>query len=489
MQQLQKKVDSLSEFFSGLTKEMMWTESRDIWSLHVDTFWADFCFESASSSSHSHGGRRRAPMQRFESIASESGGVWGTDQLGPPSPFIDPVPMCGWIYTPPPPSKTTPVIGESQALSVLVSSKSIVNVQMTHYQYLFLMRMVETFGELSLYLNLDTERVIGEVAAKDKGLLLLLQIPRIEVNFLFPALPLASQMPRDNSMASDNGTQSSPSPSSEFPTCTPMAIAMMQSTVSEPSLAYNAVTISNNQQQSQQQGSQIMLSGSSLDNKTRSVHTLLDQAGSASAMLSAVKMSSSLSVSASPLNKPIPSLDMLTDNLKQGVKQGLSTVFAFSKTGGLSTPDSEVASTFSTSGSSDNIQFEHLELEPGDHERKGGITPGGGEEDGLDDNVEIAMEVCEDGLGGNVGGEQTNCETSVLVTAPNFVPNGPRSHEYETVSPHAIQLSLNKWHDFYFLEFHIGSCLYICFATLIDKCDDGSIERRGCSPGSERSGF
>lgn len=419
---------------------MLWTEPRDIWFVRVDTFWADFCWtESVSSST---GSRKRGSVARFESIASENGSVWGqsgVDQLGPPSPFIDPVPLSGWIYVPPP--SNSPAAKQQgkdvPPLSVLLTAQSMVNVQMTHYQYLFLMRMVEAFGELSLFLNLDTERVIGELAAKAKELFLMLYIPRIEVSFLFPALP--PQLPRDNSLASENGTHSSPSPSADFPKCSHMAVMMMQSAVSEPSLAYTAQQAQASQQphippavsshnivmQSPVPPPSIIVPPPTLD--TKSVTPVPS------------KVSTPMSVSASPVNKPLPTLDMLTDNFKQGMKQGLSTVFAFSKTGGLSTPDSEVASTFSTSGSSDNIQFEHLEL---DGSERGGHSV---EQDVEEDNVEVAMEVVEDdtenvgttaeqvlgngtAVSGNVSG--SGIQTTIAL---NSVVNGPRSHEFDTV--------------------------------------------------------
>ncbi|CAL8071674.1 unnamed protein product [Orchesella dallaii] len=392
-QVIQKKVESFQDLTS-LSKEMLWTEPRDIWFLRVDSFWADFCFEAVGSQ------KKRSNLTRFESMTD--GGVWGgagNEQLGPPSPFIDPVPLSGWIYAPPPVSNssvaaqlnTSSAVDElSSPLCVLLNSQSIVSVQLTHYQYLFLMRMVEAFGELSLYLNLDAERVIGELAAKAKSLFLMVNIPRIEVSLLFPAAP-PPQLPRDNS-TSDNGIQSSPSPSQDFATCTPM----MHSAISEPSLpAY---------QLPQSQPTSMLL-------PDRQPNLETTKAKSASTLDPYNKASTP--VSASPLNKPMPTLDMLTDNLKQGMKQGLSTVFAFSKTGGLSTPDSEVGSTFSTSGSSDNIQFEHLELD--DQEKV----------EGLDDNVEVAEEVVEDHE----------------PLAPNFIPNGPRAHEYETINILVVQLS------------------------------------------------
>lgn len=433
-----RKIESFQDLAS-LSKEMMWTEPRDIWYVSVDTFWADFCFEAVSASVTSGSGKRRAPMARFESIASESGGVWATgDQFGPPSPFIDPVPLSGWIYAPPPPTSGKQHEEDNSIsnipLSVLLSAQSMVNVQMTHYQYLFLMRMVEAFGELSLFLNLDTERVIGEIAAKVKELFLMIHIPRIEVSFLFPALP--AQLARDASLASENGTHSSPSPSAEFPKCTPLAVMMMQSAVSEPSLNY---------QQTNQQLPAPTQPDKMLNNSTGNINPsplppptivpppTLDTTGLEPPSKS--KATTPMSVSASPVNKPMPTLDMLTDNFKQGMKQGLSTVFAFSKTGGLSTPDSEVASTFSTSGSSDNIQFEHLELES----ERGGTADGISED--IDDNVEIAMEVVEE-MSGNLIQAETSDERmigSAMGSVPttvtlNSVMNGPRSHEFEMVS-------------------------------------------------------
>ena len=120
-----------------MKKDLLWSESRDVWHLYLDPLWADF-----------HG--TRATGSR-------------------PVPLIDAFPLDIWLYKEPEElynkaagKRTAADDTSSQSqqqqrakMHLLVQIESIVNVQLNHYQLLFLLRFMETLGEITTFLIQD----------------------------------------------------------------------------------------------------------------------------------------------------------------------------------------------------------------------------------------------------------------------------------------------------------------------------------------------
>ena len=47
-------------------------------------------------------------------------------------------------------------------MHLLVQIESIINVQVNHYQLLFMMRFLETLGEITCFLTQDVRHILGE---------------------------------------------------------------------------------------------------------------------------------------------------------------------------------------------------------------------------------------------------------------------------------------------------------------------------------------
>ena len=76
-------------------------------------------------------------------------------------------------------------------MHLLVQIESIINVQLNHYQLLFLMRFLETLGEMTCFLTQDVRHILGE--DDESSMVLGLCAPQVDACLLMPtASPAAT---------------------------------------------------------------------------------------------------------------------------------------------------------------------------------------------------------------------------------------------------------------------------------------------------------
>ncbi|KAF4523469.1 hypothetical protein B566_EDAN014989 [Ephemera danica] len=143
---------SVAELLKGLSRDLLWTESKDVWFLQLEPVWAEFT------------GARASP--------------------GRPVAFLDAFPLSLWIYAKklsPPSALNTDNIAD---IHVLAHIPSLVSVQINHYQFLFVSRLLEEITELTTFLTVDSQRIM-----RDKGgsVCLGAALPQLEVTFVMPA--------------------------------------------------------------------------------------------------------------------------------------------------------------------------------------------------------------------------------------------------------------------------------------------------------------
>ncbi|KAG1680647.1 UHRF1-binding protein 1-like [Nymphon striatum] len=194
-----------------LSRDMLWTENRSMWSLFLDPFWAEFV---------TIGGSKKKP-----------------------APFVDAFPLTLWIYSQHPEDQRTDIKPDarshrpnhkllkeyykdkvSHGASVESSSSSghkyddtsatgephlmadmysvahitsLVNIQINHYQFLFLMRMTDKLTQLTEYLIQDTLAIVGELSELKSSLCLSAFIPQVQISLL-----LAIEDPQQNKNSS-----------------------------------------------------------------------------------------------------------------------------------------------------------------------------------------------------------------------------------------------------------------------------------------------
>jgi hypothetical protein len=149
-----------------------------VWYVHLDPLWADF---------------------------------HGTPATGTrPVPFVDAFPVTLWLYMqeddpqllakpPPPPSRKTAKktkkksrdesssqLAEHAKMHLLVHINNLVSVQLNHYQFLFLMRFLETVSEITTFLTQDVSHILGE--ADESSMALGLIAPQVDVSLLMPSI-------------------------------------------------------------------------------------------------------------------------------------------------------------------------------------------------------------------------------------------------------------------------------------------------------------
>lgn len=115
-----------------LSREFLWVEAKDVWSINLDPVWGDFMGTRAVGSNK-------------------------------PVPFLDCMPVTIWIHANMDPNSTIKVSdsGPKNAdMHALVHISNLVSVQLNHYQYLFLLRLAEEATELATFLSLDSNRIM-----------------------------------------------------------------------------------------------------------------------------------------------------------------------------------------------------------------------------------------------------------------------------------------------------------------------------------------
>ena len=111
-----------------LSRELLWTEAKDVWCISLDPVWGDFL------------GARAV----------------GT---GKPVPFLDAVPVTVWVHTQMDPNSTIKDTTNAD-IHALAHISNLVSVQLNHYQYLFLLRLAEDASEMVTFLSIDSSKIL-----------------------------------------------------------------------------------------------------------------------------------------------------------------------------------------------------------------------------------------------------------------------------------------------------------------------------------------
>lgn len=156
---------------------MLWTEARDVWYISIDTIWADFVVVDPKQKGE-NGDTESKRRFRASTVTSQSS---ETLLL----PFVDSVPVTLWLYVKEEPIDSEFSMGQRKDIQAILRTDGMCNVQITHQQYLFLLRTIEAISEISLFLTIDTRKTYI-VSRRDDSVELILCVPRIEISFILP---------------------------------------------------------------------------------------------------------------------------------------------------------------------------------------------------------------------------------------------------------------------------------------------------------------
>ncbi|GAB6031805.1 hypothetical protein CHUAL_010207 [Chamberlinius hualienensis] len=156
---------------STLRKELLWTENKSVWCIQMEPIWADFC--------------------GVESCQNR------------PSPFIEAVQVTCWI------AQTLWCPGrqlladvhnvDANRVNVLVHFKSLVSLQLNHYQYLFLLRASEMLSSMMIQLTKDSEGM----GQKALSVCLATILPEVDLSVLVPVKKSFDMVADSNSLRGD----------------------------------------------------------------------------------------------------------------------------------------------------------------------------------------------------------------------------------------------------------------------------------------------
>ncbi|UYV78896.1 UHRF1BP1L [Cordylochernes scorpioides] len=144
----------LEEWQLGVSNKWLCPEAENqvfgdgIWNIHFDPVWVEFL--------GCEPGRHR------------------------PQTFVEPLPVTVWL------SWAQPAPEKCSELSVLVHFHSMLNVQLTHHQYLFLLRFMDAYSLLSAHITLDTKAILKETQPLTIGLTTWLS--QVEVSLILRSL-------------------------------------------------------------------------------------------------------------------------------------------------------------------------------------------------------------------------------------------------------------------------------------------------------------
>ncbi|KAI4463582.1 hypothetical protein MML48_4g00014003 [Holotrichia oblita] len=150
-------VTSIEAFIDQLTREFLWVEAKDVWSINLDPVWGDFMGTRAVGSNK-------------------------------PVPFLDCMPVTIWIHANMDPNSTIKVSDsgpKNAEMHALVHISNLVSVQLNHYQYLFLLRLAEEATELATFLSLDSNRIMKVESSGSLAIGAI--IPQLEITFVMPS--------------------------------------------------------------------------------------------------------------------------------------------------------------------------------------------------------------------------------------------------------------------------------------------------------------
>lgn len=136
-----------------LSRELLWTEAKDVWCCHLEPVWGDFL------------GARAVGQSR-------------------PVPFLDAFPVTLWVHmkVKSNPEVETPATADIHGLAYI---SNLVSVQINHYQYLFLLRLAEVVSEMATFLAVDSNKILK--VESGGSLVIGALIPQVEVTFVMPS--------------------------------------------------------------------------------------------------------------------------------------------------------------------------------------------------------------------------------------------------------------------------------------------------------------
>lgn len=144
-------------------KDLLWTDARDVWHVAVASVWAEFTI----------------PQSR-------------------PVPLLDATPLSAWIYVKPEPKPEARERPNKKLLSqfygekkedevgvyMLVVCSQLVSVQLDHHQLLFLLRLVDSLGEMGAFLSRDSVRI--SAPGTPPGMVIGAVVPQLDVSVILP---------------------------------------------------------------------------------------------------------------------------------------------------------------------------------------------------------------------------------------------------------------------------------------------------------------
>ena len=157
------------ELWPVMKKDLLWTEAKDVWYVHVDPLWADFHGTPAT-------GNRPIPFidafpatlwlyKQEESGSGGPGGQTGTSTGSKPISKPPPLPPRGKSTNALPinnkmMNNKSEIVPNIAKMHLLLHITNLVSVQLNHYQFLFLMRLLETVSEITTFLTQDVRYVV-----------------------------------------------------------------------------------------------------------------------------------------------------------------------------------------------------------------------------------------------------------------------------------------------------------------------------------------
>jgi len=172
----------VNELLRQLNRELLWTEAKDVWCCNLEPVWGDFF------------GARAVGQNRSV-------------------PFLDAFPLTLWCHF----AEPSAVEKSGADIHGLAYIGNLVSVQINHYQYLFLLRLLEILSEMATYLAVDSNKILK--VETGGSLIVGALIPQVEVTFVMPSHTpgkensggdLESVMPDSSSIADDLVVSSTP---------------------------------------------------------------------------------------------------------------------------------------------------------------------------------------------------------------------------------------------------------------------------------------
>ena len=109
-----------------LKRDLLWIEAKDVWCCSLEPVWGDFL-----------GARAVGPNKEV--------------------PFLDAFPLTLWLYIKDPSKTDSPETPDIQGLAYI---SNLISVQINHYQYLFLLRLLELISEFTTYLAVYSNKIL-----------------------------------------------------------------------------------------------------------------------------------------------------------------------------------------------------------------------------------------------------------------------------------------------------------------------------------------